>query len=417
MKLTDARLQIFIIATVFTALAVFIQVLPISTSTHFEKFLSIGPSRFVYLTSIFFISYSILQLPGGIFLDRYGIKIILPIFIGLTTIGMVLYWFSSSTYMLFLSRLICGVGCSIGYIASIYIAAKFFSPHRLPILLGILEAAAQFGTLGAANPLIYLLDIYGWFAVGAFISLFSVLLFILSLIVIKKLSNYTQEIIIRVSFAETSQNIFLMFKNKTLLYIFLYSFSTWLVIMSFAGFWLSDYLQKMHNYSEDMSLHFVQIYWISFIVSSIAIGFFINNSKSGKIAILYLALLGFLAYIYMFIPILFNYLNVLIVIITGGISAAGVIIAFSLIPYFVKPEQCGCAIAINNTFVVFGGYVGQMLFAYIVKKFDINAYMNIVHDPRINHHYYSGLVIYVLFTLIGLISASMIAFSKDPVTS
>src|SRR6185437_2488672 len=374
-------------------------------------------STFIYLTSVFFISYSIMQVPGGIFLDKYGIRKILPIFIGLTSIGVMLFWYSSNSYMILASRFIAGIGCSIGYIASIYVAAKFFSPRRLPMLIGIIEAASEIGTLSAANPLTYLIERFGWSLVGVFISAFCVLLCILAVICMKQLANYPQEVAPKTTFMEYIKNIPIMLKNKTLLALFVYSFSTWLVIMSFAGFWLNSYLQTMHHYSAITSLHCIQIYWISFIISSIMIGFFIKSGKFAKMALIFLALLGFSAYSYMFIPILFDYSNILLVIISGGISAAGVTIAFSLIPHFVKPEQCGSAIALNNTFIVLGGYTGQVLFATLLQKFDVNDYIHIVGDSHINHHYYSALIIYVFFTLVGLIAALTITFSKEPIVN
>src|SRR6185437_9192489 len=162
MKLSYIGIKIFIVTIMFTALSLFLQVLPLSTAPYFEKTLFLHSSTFIYLTSVFFISYSIMQVPGGIFLDKYGIRKILPIFIGLTSIGVMLFWYSSNSYMILASRFIAGIGCSIGYIASIYVAAKFFSPRRLPMLIGIIEAASEIGTLSAANPLTYLIERFGW---------------------------------------------------------------------------------------------------------------------------------------------------------------------------------------------------------------------------------------------------------------
>ena len=412
---TYIGLQLYIITLLFTALSIFLQILPLSTSEYFEQSLAINSSTFVYLTSAFFITYSVMQLPGGVFFDRYGIKIILPAFICITAFGIILYWFSYSGSMILISRLIAGLGCSIAYISAIYVAARFFPPQRLSILIGLIEASSTLGTLVATRPLKYIISLYGWHVAGIIISVFCLLLSLIAFICMRNLGNNVIVPNKSITLAKTFKNAFLLLKNKNLLYIFLYSFCTWLVIMSFAGYWLKDYMQNMHNYTEAKALWLVEIYWMSFLISSILIGAFIKQIETAKKALVALATLGFIAYVYMFTPVLFTYSHILMVLIAGGISATGVIIAFSMLPQYVKPEQCGSAVAMNNTFVVLGGYIGQILFATILKSFDINQYIKIIKDPMVDHQYYSALIIYVFFTFMGLVFAILIARNKPMV--
>jgi MFS family permease len=79
-------LKIYIIAILFSSLSIFIQSIPITTADNFESALLLSHSKFVYLTSLFFIPYSIMQLPGGILFDKYGLKYILPSAIFITTL-------------------------------------------------------------------------------------------------------------------------------------------------------------------------------------------------------------------------------------------------------------------------------------------------------------------------------------------
>ena len=411
----SAIIQIYMIALIFTALSIFIQILPLGTSTYFEKSLFLDSTTFVYLTSAFFITYSIMQIPGGIFFDRYGIKIILPLFLCITSLGLIMYWFSFNNSMILYSRLLSGVGCSVAYISGIYIAAKYFPPQRLSLLMGVIEATSTLGSLAVTTPLAYMISTYGWSEVGIFISVFCLFLCIVAFVFVRRLDDV--ELIREISLSQSFKNAFMLLKNRSLLYIFSYSFCTWLVIMSFAGYWLKSYMETMHGYAAYEALWLVEIYWVSFLVASVVIGFFTRSDKSAKRALLVLSLFGFIAYALMFIPVLFMYSQIIIVVIFGGISASGVVVAFSIIPYYVKPEQCGAAVAINNTFVVLGGYLGQVLFAKMLKSFDINKYIKIINDPNINHGYYSALIIYVLFTFLGLIFAWMILNNKKVIAN
>jgi sugar phosphate permease len=178
--------------------------------------------------------------------------------------------------------------------------------------------------------------------------------------------------------------------------------------MSFAGYWLHDYLMVMHDYSNSYSLSMVETYWISFLITSFIIGYLTKSDKSAKINLLIVAGLGFLTFTTMAIPVLFNRLEILFVIIAAGISATGIIIAFSLVPRFVAVEFEGSAVAMNNTFVVLGGYCGQVSFGWMVSHFDITDYFDIIRDENIDPNRYSALFLYVIATALSFIIAILI---------
>jgi MFS family permease len=398
-------LKIYITAILFSSLSIFIQAIPITTAPNFESALSLSHTKFVYLTSLFFIPYSIMQLPGGILFDKYGLKYILPSAIFLTSIGIILYWFAPTTSILVTSRFIAGLGCSVAYIAGVYAAARYFSSAKLAILISILELVSTGGSLVAANPLELSLKYLGWNITGYLIISVYLGLFICALTFAKRLPHQNHS---HLSLWQSLLKAFTLFKNKALLCIFAYSFLVWFIIMSFAGYWLHDYLMVMHDYSNSYSLSMVETYWISFLITSFIIGYLTKSDKSAKINLLIVAGLGFLTFTTMAIPVLFNRLEILFVIIAAGISATGIIIAFSLVPRFVAVEFEGSAVAMNNTFVVLGGYCGQVSFGWMVSHFDITDYFDIIRDENIDPNRYSALFLYVIATALSFIIAILI---------
>ena len=79
--------QLFCLAIVFAALSIFFQMLPLNTADHFQESLGIPINQVINLTSLYFITYAIMQVPGGILLDKFGLKYVLPFAIFITTIG------------------------------------------------------------------------------------------------------------------------------------------------------------------------------------------------------------------------------------------------------------------------------------------------------------------------------------------
>ena len=75
---------------------------------------------------------------------------------------------------------------------------------------------------------------------------------------------------------EAFKSAFKLFKKKRLICVFIYSFTTWLVIMSFAGYWLKNYLIHVHEYSEVQALNLIQVYWASFMIASLLVSIMIK---------------------------------------------------------------------------------------------------------------------------------------------
>ena len=403
--------KLYIVALLFSSLAMFFQVLPLDTSAYFQQTLGISASKVINLTSLYFVTYAIMQIPGGILFDKFGLKYVLPLSIFITMSGCALYWVSSNSLTLGLSRLLTGTGCSVAYISGIFIAIKFLPPKWLPLFIGVMESGSTSGSLIAATPLKSLLNNFGWNATASIVTGFCLLLLILSLVLVRKLNHTARSTI---SIGAAFKSSFSLLKNKSLVAVFIYSFATWLVTMSFAGYWLKDYLIHVHAYSESQSLNLIQLYWASFMVSSVIVSLLAKDFTSSKLAVCILSGIGFVTYATMSIPVVFNYLGTAMVVMLGAISATGVIVAFSVVPKIAPPESSGAVVAMNNTFIVLGGFSGQILFGYVLEHMNI-ANIAVNYDfKNLETHYYSGLLLYPVFTLIAFVAIIYAMFGACP---
>ncbi|MCX7117024.1 MAG: MFS transporter [Legionellales bacterium] len=402
--------SLYVISILFTCFAFFQQTLPINASDHFQMDFGISAQSFVYVSSLFFISYALMQLPGGLLLDRYGIPSVLPLGIAFATLGVAIFWSSSQTWMIGFGRILTGLGCSIAYISGIYVSSSFFSKARLTLLICFLECSATIGGLIAARPLQLAISTLGWTTVGSINIALCMLLLVWSYLSTKTMEKTNKKN--QPNMTQLLQGIIRILRNKTMLLIFGYSFCTWFVMMSFPGYWFKDYLKAVHQYSTITSLALVETYWSSFLMACLGVGVFSRYFKRPKVILLLLSGTAFLTYLAMAQPYLFSYWGLTLFSIFGGISASGIIIAFSLIPSLIESNYHGTGVAINNTFVVLGGYAGQTLFGVLVNKMDISRYLNILEGSHIEPYHYSALLIYLLFTLFALIFAILIRQTK-----
>ncbi|MFT6836346.1 MAG: putative MFS family arabinose efflux permease [Francisellaceae bacterium] len=389
---------LFAVAIIYAALSLFLQISPIATSSHFVSDMSMLESDVIEFTGLYFVIYAILQIPNGIAFDKIGLKYIFPLGIFFTLIGSILYWQASDLFFLGLSRIIIGAGCSVSYVAAIFIAARTFQPRNLPICIAILQIATGSAAIFANNSFRELLRYYGWDICNAFIVAFCFILLLVSIAIVKNTGKHVSESEYDTSFKQSMKDVVSLLKNRNLVGIFFYSFFTWLVIMTFAGYWASNYFIHMHHYSLSTSLGLSEIYWLSFLFGNVFVGIFGRTLKASKFFIILLSTIGVVTFIIMAIPVLFDYTGLVAFSICAGISSSGVVIAFSLIPRIAPSNISGTAIALNNTFMVLGGFIGQLIFGSILSGPSLDM------SVGINDGYYTALLSLLLSSILAFIS-------------
>jgi hypothetical protein len=113
--------------------------------------------------------------------------------------------------------------------------------------------------------------------------------------------------------------------------------------------------------------------------------------------------IGIISSLAMCIPVLFNYYGSLIWCIFSGISASGIVLAFALIPYYTDYHIVGLSIALNNTFLVMGGFCAQVMFGLIVNS-KVNYIIGLNLNENMDINYYYGLVFLLILNSIALCS-------------
>ena len=392
----NAVLGIYLIALMFAVMNVFLQVMPISTVPYLSQALHETPEYLLNIVSLYLVAYALMQVPIGALFDRVGVRYVLPAGLFLTTLGSYLFMLGSSLYIIAIGRILCGVGCSCSYIAGVYIASRYFRPGNLTLLIAAIEASSIYGAILSAKPFSRALTYLGWQNTHLCIVGICLILFILSIIAFKNIPVEAEVCVQKLSLITKLR---ILFKNKVLTTILVYSFCTWMIMMSFAGYWLKEYMENVHHYTELRSLGIDEIYWTSFIVASICLGLLLHSFKSYRIAAIGLALLNTVTFIILIIPVVFSLGGIIVFVIFAGISAAGIVVAFSMIPHLINKKMTGTAIALNNTFVVLGAFTGQYCFGFLLKS--ANIYLI---DPHISWaHYYTALCLYPVVSLVGLI--------------
>jgi len=127
--------------------------------------LALSAGELGLLTSSYFLTFALFQLPLGILLDRYGPRRVNAGLLMLAGSGAALFGLSQSLGGLIVARALIGLGVSGCLMSSIKVFTLWFPLNRLATLNGWLISCGGLGALSASKPAEELLRITDWHSV------------------------------------------------------------------------------------------------------------------------------------------------------------------------------------------------------------------------------------------------------------
>lgn len=114
------------------------------------------------LTAAYFIGFSVMQLPLGVWLDKYGARRTEASLLAVAVLGCLIFAASSSFAALWLGRALIGVGVSSCLMAAFTAYRLWYPTHLQSSLASSMMVAGTAGALSASVPVALALPILGW---------------------------------------------------------------------------------------------------------------------------------------------------------------------------------------------------------------------------------------------------------------
>ncbi|MEH6652049.1 MAG: MFS transporter [Motiliproteus sp.] len=124
--------------------------------------LALDDSSLGLLSSTFFISFAVAQVPAGLALDRYGARLTVGLFLWFSVLGSVLFCSADSELQAFVGQALIGVGCAPVFTGSMLFIGRQFSPDKFAYITALVIALGSVGDLFGTTPLALLVQSWGW---------------------------------------------------------------------------------------------------------------------------------------------------------------------------------------------------------------------------------------------------------------
>lgn len=121
------------------------------------------PDDLAYASGLWFLAFSLMQIPVGGALDKFGPRVTAALlFLAGGAGGAIVFAMASTPWHISAAMTLIGIGCSPVLMASYYIFARTYSPKVFATLASVMIGVGSIGNLAGSQPLSWMIETIGW---------------------------------------------------------------------------------------------------------------------------------------------------------------------------------------------------------------------------------------------------------------
>lgn len=351
-----------ITATFFYFYEVILRVSPSVMTEQLMAHFQISATSLGILTTSYYMSYFILQIPAGMIVDHFGVRRVIAVSSTICVIGTIVFSTQNNFYFALLGRLLIGIGSSCAFISCLKLATDWFKPHHFPLIAG---AANTMGTLGAtfsSKPLAIMVNNYGWQNVLFYLALIGLILVPLILFFVKDKVRSAHTVSLKTSFFE-------IVKIKQLWLVGIIGGFLYLPITAFAELWGVPYIMKVYGIDNQEASKATVMIFIGMAVGGPIASMIAHLLKSYKNTILIGSIIASILFVIVSIPGLISYNQMMLALFCIGFLIGVQILTFTIARNITSDIYNATAMGFNNGLVSLVGFLFQPLLGKILDFF------------------------------------------------
>ncbi|MDR1333773.1 MAG: MFS transporter [Holosporaceae bacterium] len=352
------------IANIFYLYEVMLRVSPGVMTNDLMLHYNITSGMLGIMISFFYYSYTLLQLPCGLILDKLGARTLIGSSVILSTTGSVLFALTSNVIVAQIGRCMVGAGAACAFISCLQIASIVFPPKHFAIFAGITNMMGTAGALCGGFPIARSVNFIGWRETIFILAAIGMLIAIAAFVFIPKVIKIPENESVHNSFMSIFRKVIV---NKQIILSGIVGGFMYLAVSAFSELWAIPFFMTKYNIDNETASLAPSMLFIGFAIGSIPIAIIAKKlngyMKTIRIAIVSMGLL--------FIPLIYvdnMKISFLIVFLLGILTAAEVLV-FTCARNNELPQNAGTAIAFSNGLVMLAGSIFQPVLGTMLDFF------------------------------------------------
>lgn len=350
------------------------------------------------ISSFFFASYTIMQIPSGMFFDCVSSRKIISSGLLLCALGTLCFASSNGVILSSLGRFLMGLGSSFAFASVLYTGFQWFHPRYFAIITGAAMVLASLGAMGGQMPLSYMVKSLGW---RESLYLLCIIGFALSIIVFIFMGDKKEKAKFKVSILyNVIKELIELLKIGRTWSIMIFGFAIWAPITAFAALWGVPFLEKAYSLDTGHASFLCSLIWVGVAIGSPLFGWWSEKIKNRLFPLRVGSVLGLIVSI-IIIYFQVNQLFLYMALILFGISAAGQSLIFAVMKDVTDKNLIGTGIGLVNMAVVGSGLVFQPMIGFLLKAFTSSAAQSsaVVVSYSLSDYRYALITIPIIFVV------------------
>ena len=354
--------MIWLSITMFYCYQYILRVLPNTIMPELMSQFNIGAAEFGTFAGIYYIGYIIIHIPIGIALSKWGGKLVLPICISLTSLGLAPLLYSNNWNYVLLGRLMVGLGSSAAIVGALQIFRMIFEKN-FTRMLGIMVCFGLMTAVYVNKPLTQVISMTGIKTVINVLMICGFALAALTFFLIPSITSDKQN-------ESIWKSIKTIIFNYKLIYVSILAGLMVGPLEGFADAWGSGFLNTVYNIERSIAGTIIASILTGMCVGCVVLPFIADRANTYYTTTLISAVIMTGC----FILLLAGYGNIFgvrIICLTIGIFCAYQVVIIAKISTFVPQNLSGMAAAIANMIIMaFGSIFHTIIGNNMAKSWD-----------------------------------------------
>jgi len=345
-----------------------VRVLPSIITTDLITKLHTTPMQLAQIVSIYYVSYTLMQIPIGIIVDRYGIRAILTFGSAICVIAMGMFTQLHSYPLVLLSRLLLGFGTAFAFICAIKIVRIWMPEKHLGLLTSITNTLGMLGAMSCFIILTPLVERYGWNSVAYQIIIFSIVLTLIIALITRDRNHPDAKENVS-SFKELWHQVRGMLRDRPILFLNgVIGCLCALPTTVFPELWSSLYFTQALHFSMKQAAFATSLIFLGWSITSPIFGRVSDYLENFHLPLIF----GLLGTVVSFLVLLSYPFTKIYSLYTAcfifGAFASCEALVFPIACQLAPLSTTGTAVAITNAFVAAGSVIFQPIVSGILQN-------------------------------------------------
>jgi predicted MFS family arabinose efflux permease len=351
---------VWVIASLFYAYQYVLRVMPNIMMDDITQHFHIDAIVYGQFSGVYYLGYSLMHLPIGIMLDRFGPRKVMTVCIILPVIGLLPLIFADHWVYPLLGRALIGIGSSAAILGTFKIIRMSFQERHFSRMLSFSVMIGLIGAVYGGKPVNYMCDAFGYKMVVATFIVIGLLLACITYFIVPDEKPMPHK--------SAVANIKAVFSNHKVMLLCCFAGLMLGPLEGFSDVWGSGFLKQVYGLNTSTASYLPSMIFIGMCFGSPLLSLIAEKTGYYLGTIMISGLLMCLIFIALIAGVL-TVSSMVVSFILVGICCAYQILTLYKVSTYVPNELAGLTTAVANMIIMIFGYAFHSVIGVVINQY------------------------------------------------